>query len=280
MAIHSNPGMKKPFQIMDKLTEIMDWKRREVAPRARPVRPRELSSLGERMRVGLSFHDALASPEQLSVIAEIKRKSPSAGSIAEGISAGEQARTYLNAGADAMSVLTDEEFFGGKLEDLWEVNDFISNHQRETPTIRKDFMIHPIQVLEALEAGARAILLIVRALDDEDLKSLREAADLAGLDCLYEIHEEKELEKALRHSPRIIGVNNRDLARFETTLDTTEMLFPLIPDGIVKVSESGILEPEDAWRVREAGADAVLCGEALMRADDPEALLREMKECE
>ncbi|HAE11534.1 MAG TPA: indole-3-glycerol phosphate synthase, partial [Opitutae bacterium] len=122
--------------------------------------------------------------------------------------------------------------------------------------------------------------LIVRALDDEDLKSLREAADLAGLDCLYEIHEEKELEKALRHSPRIIGVNNRDLARFETTLDTTEMLFPLIPDGIVKVSESGILEPEDAWRVREAGADAVLCGEALMRAEDPEALLREMKECE
>ena len=232
------------------------------------------------MRVGLSFHDALASPEQLSVIAEIKRKSPSAGSIAEGISAGEQARTYLNAGADAMSVLTDEEFFGGKLEDLWEVNDFIRNHQRETPTIRKDFMIHPIQVLEALEAGARAILLIVRALDDEDLKSLREAADLAGLDCLYEIHEEKELEKALRHSPRIIGVNNRDLARFETTLDTTEMLFPLIPDGIVKVSESGILEPEDAWRVREAGADAVLCGEALMRAEDPEALLREMKECE
>ena len=271
--------MKKPFYIMDKLTEIMDWKRKEIASRIRPVSPQELSSLGDKMK-GISFRDSLADPEELSVIAEIKRKSPSAGDIAEGISAVEQARSYLNSDADALSILTDNKYFGGQLEDLWEVNDFIRSHQRSTPTLRKDFMIHPIQVLEALEAGARAILLIVRALEEDEIKILREAADLAGMDCLYEIHEEEELGKALKSNPKILGVNNRDLTRFTTDLQTTENLFPLIPEGILKVSESGIIEPEDAWRVREAGADAVLCGETLMRTDDPEALIHEMKERE
>jgi indole-3-glycerol phosphate synthase len=280
LANHSISRIKKPFDIMDKLTEIMAWKRTELASRIRPVSSGALSSLGSKMGDENSFRDALANPEELSVIAEIKRKSPSAGSIAEDISAVEQARSYLNADADALSVLTDKKYFGGELEDLWEVNDFIRSHQRTIPTLRKDFMIHPIQVMEALEAGARAILLIVRALDDNELKALREAADLANLDCLYEIHEEKELEKALAHDPEIIGVNNRDLSRFVTDLETTERLFPLIPHGITKVSESGILEPEDAWRVRAAGADAVLCGEALMRSSDPEGFVHEMKERE
>jgi len=263
---------------MDKLAEIMNWKRKEVSLRERPVSEQELHKLGERLTFGISFHDALAQPDELSVIAEIKRKSPSAGMIAEDASALEQSRNYYNAEADALSVLTDEKYFGGKLEDLWEVNDFLREHQRFVPTLRKDFMVHPIQILEALEAGARAILLIVRALDDEELKSLRAYADAAGMDCLYEIHEEKELEKALRHDPKILGVNNRDLTRFVTDLATTEELFPQIPDGIIKVSESGIMEPEDAWRVREAGADAVLCGEALMKAEDTEAFIEEMKQ--
>ena len=139
-------------------------------------------------------------------------------------------------------------------------------------------MVHPIQVLEALEAGARAILLIVRALNDEDLKNLRNCADTAGLDCLYEIHEEKELERALKLDPKILGVNNRDLRKFTTDLSTTENLFPLIPDGIIKVSESGILQREDAWRVRDAGADAILCGEALMKSEDPESFIADAKE--
>jgi indole-3-glycerol phosphate synthase len=165
------------------------------------------------------------------------------------------------------------------LEDLWNVNDFLCVHNRSTPTLRKDFMVHPIQVLEALEAGARAILLIVRALNDEELKVLRNAADLAGLTCLYEIHEEAELEKVLPHQPLLLGVNNRDLKKFKTDLAVTEQLFPQIPEGIIKVSESGILEPEDAWRAREAGADAVLCGEALMRAEDVEDFIAEMKDC-
>ena len=133
-------------------------------------------------------------------------------------------------------------------------------------------------LLEALEAGASAILLIVRALSDDELKILREAADVSGLDCLYEIHEEEELTKSLRHDPKILGVNNRDLTRFVTVLEISEKLIPQIPDGIIKVSESGIFEPEDAWQVRECGADAVLCGEALMRSDDVEGLIHQMKQ--
>ena len=265
---------------MDKLDEIMEWKRKEIAPKVRPVSERELSQLGERLRGKTTFYDALAKPDELSVIAEIKRKSPSAGMIAENASALDQARIYQNAGTDAMSVLTDDKFFGGQMQDLWEVNDFLAQHQRETPTIRKDFMIEPIQVLEAVEAGSRAILLIVRALNDDELKTLRTCADAAGIDCLYEIHTQEELEKALPHDPRILGVNNRDLARFVTDLSITEELFPLVPEGIIKVSESGILTPEDAWRVEDAGADAILCGEALMRAEDPEAFITEMKAVE
>jgi len=262
---------------MDKLDEIMEWKRKEIAPNIRPVTNRELSQLGDRLQGGTSFYNALANSDQLSVIAEIKRKSPSAGMIAENASAVDQARVYQNAGADALSILTDKQFFGGQLQDLWEVNEFLTQHQRNTPTIRKDFMIEPIQVLEAVEAGSKAILLIVRALSEDELKRLRECADQAKIDCLYEVHTEAELEKAMSHNPRILGVNNRDLARFVTDLSITEELFPLIPEGIIKVSESGILSPEDAWRVREAGADAVLCGEALMRAEDTESFIEEMK---
>ena len=263
---------------MDKLAEIMDWKRKEISSRIRPVNMNDLKTIGERMGANHSFHDSLINQDELSIIAEIKRKSPSAGDIAEGASAVEQARTYLNADVDALSVLTDHKYFGGELKDLWEVNDFLGNHQRGIPTLRKDFMVHPIQVLEALEAGARAILLIVRALSNDELKILREAADVCGLDCLYEIHEEAELEKALKHNPKILGVNNRDLTRFVTDLETSEKLIPQIPEDMIKVSESGIFEPEDAWRVREAGANAVLCGEALMRAEDVDKIVHEMKE--
>ena len=262
---------------MDKLAEIMEWKRREVSLRSRPVSERELMKTGDRMRPRGTFREVLADPMELAVIAEIKRKSPSAGTIAGNVSAMEQSRAYFNAGVDALSILTDEKFFGGNLEDLWEVNDFLCQHQLSLPTLRKDFIVDPIQVLEAVEAGASAILLIVRALDDEELKILRNSADHAGLDCLYEIHTEEEIEKALRHHPEILGVNNRDLRRFTTELAITENLFPKIPDEILKVSESGILRPKDAWRVREAGADAVLCGEALMRSNDPELFVNEMK---
>jgi indole-3-glycerol phosphate synthase len=259
---------------MDKLAEIMAFKRREIENRIRPVRDKELERLGRIRRQGGSFLKALARRDRLSVIAEIKRKSPSAGKIAPStLDAVEQARQYVNADADCFSILTDKSYFGGRLQDLWDVVEFLECHQRKTPCLRKDFMVHPIQVAEAAEAGARCILIIVRALEDDEIKALRDAAGAAGLDILYEIHEERELEKALRFSPKIIGVNNRDLKRFRTDLAISEALIPQIPEGIVKISESGIFEPEDAARASACGADAILVGEALMKAEDPEKLV-------
>ena len=263
---------------MDKLTEIMNWKRKEIAPRIRPVRDEELIRLAEKFPFRGAFRDALSTPDELSVIAEIKRRSPSAGEIADIPDAPDQARKYVNAEVDCLSILTDQKYFGGHLDDLSEVTDFLRERNRPLPCLRKDFMVHPIQVSEAVEGGARAILIIVRALSDDEMKELRESADLAGLDCLYEVHEKSELDRALPHNPEIIGVNNRDLTRFVTDLSISEDLIPQIPDHIVKVSESGILEPEDAWRARDAGADAILCGEALMKAEDPERFVADMKE--
>ena len=259
---------------MDKLSEIMAAKRQALAGNTRPVRSQELERLGRMQRQGGSFLKALARKDRLSVIAEIKRKSPSAGEIAPvSLDAVEQAREYINAEADCLSILTDTEYFGGSLQDLWDITEFLECHERKTPCLRKDFMVHPIQVAEAAEAGARCSLIIVRALVDDEIKALRDAADSAGLDILYEIHEERELEKALRFDPKIIGVNNRDLKRFKTDLAVSEALIPQIPDNIIKVSESGIFDIEDATRASECGADAILVGEALMKSDNVEELM-------
>lgn len=264
---------------MDKLAEIMAAKRHALRNQIRPVREQELERLGRMQTQGGSFLKALARKDRLSVIAEIKRRSPSAGEIAAAeLDAVDQARKYVNAEADCLSILTETDYFGGSMQDLWDVVEFLECHNRKTPCLRKDFMVHPIQVAEAAEAGARAILIIVRALKDDEIKALRDAAEAAGLDALYEIHEERELEKALNFNPKIIGVNNRDLKRFQTDLAVSEALIPQIPDGIVKVSESGIFEPEDAERARACGADAILVGEALMRAEDLEELIQAFHE--
>jgi len=260
---------------MDKLEEIMANKRRSLEHIVRPIKAKELEALARSKSPSISFFDALASPDRLSVIAEIKRKSPSAGDIAKGMDAVEQARIYNNAEADALSILTDTDYFGGSLNDLWDVIDFLHQHERTTPCLRKDFMIHPIQVLEAAEAGAKCILIIVRALSNDEIKTLQEAAYHANLDILYEIHNESELERALNLDPKIIGVNNRDLRQFTTDLAISETLIPKIPTGIVKVSESGIFDIEDAMRARNCGADAILVGEALMRSEDPDSLIEE-----
>jgi len=263
---------------MDKLTEIMAHKRQEVAPRARPVPLEELAELDARLPRVPSFTDALRRPDgRLAVISEIKRRSPSAGAISEGISAVDQARRYQAAGADALSVLTDEKFFGGRLEDLQAVTAHFAATPPARPCLRKDFMVHPIQVLEARAAGASAILIIVRALDDDEIVRLHTAATAAGLDALFEIHNEPELERAVRHDARIIGVNNRDLAIFKTDLGLSERLIPLIPAHITAVSESGIFTAVEAARARAAGAHAVLVGEALMKAHDPAALIAEFR---
>lgn len=259
---------------MDKLDEIMAWKRREVASRIRPIKDHELARFASIKKPGLSFAQALQREQGLAVIAEIKRRSPAAGAIAEQTVAVEQARLYYNGGADAMSVLTDEKFFGGSIQDLWEVNDLLGHRQDATPTLRKDFFVHPIQVLEAAEAGAKAILIIVRALSDSEIQQLYASAQLAGLDALFEIHAENELERAVAAGAKIIGVNNRDLAKFVTDLSYSEQLIPQMPADCIAISESGIKTIEDAERVFAAGADAVLIGETLMRLQDPEPFIR------
>lgn len=252
----------------------MAWKRREIAPLLRPVSLAELAALDASRPRPPSFAAALRRTDgALAVISEIKRRSPSAGDIRAGASSVEQARRYQAAGADALSVLTDEKYFGGTLADLSGVTAHFRANSPARPCIRKDFFIHPIQVLQAREAGASAILIIVRALTDDEMRSLAEAATAAGLDALFEIHNEAEISRAVAHGAKIIGVNNRDLAIFKTDLALSERLIPLFPKDVTAVSESGIHTAADAARVRAAGAHAVLVGEALMKAEDPAALV-------
>lgn len=259
---------------MDKLTEIMNWKADEIADRIRDVDDSELSALASEATVRASFLEALKAPAGLAVISEIKRRSPSAGQIKDLGPSVEQADKYLSAGADCLSILTDSKFFGGDLPDLESVTQKFRQEGRGIPCLRKDFMIHPIQVLEAAHAGASAILIIVRALSDSQMSDLRRAADLAGLDSLYEIHSEPELERAAAQNAKIIGVNNRDLAIFKTDLAFSERLIPQFPKGTIAISESGIWTGDDAKRVRDCGAKAILVGEALMKAPDTDALMK------
>lgn len=260
---------------MDKLTEIMAHKRREIASLLRPVFPEELAALNRDLPPPPSFLSALKRKDgKLAVISEIKRRSPSAGAIQEGISALDQAHRYRAAGASALSILTDEKYFGGRLEDLQSVTGDFAAHGPALPCLRKDFMMHPVQVLQARLAGASAILIIIRALNDEEIEVLHQAAQAAGLDALFEIHHEDELTRAVRHGAKIIGVNNRDLAIFKTDLGLSERLIPRFPKNVIAVSESGIATAADAARVKAAGAHAVLVGESLMRADDPAAVIR------
>jgi indole-3-glycerol phosphate synthase len=259
---------------MDKLSEIIAWKRREIEPFIRPIRERELSRLAESQSQRSKFSHALKDSDSLSVIAEIKRRSPSSGNIVQAVNAAEQARKYYNADADALSVLTDKKYFGGNLEDLWEVTDFMGSRDDPRPCLRKDFMIHPLQIVQAAEAGASAVLLIVSVLNDEEIKRLYDCANIAGVESIFEVHTEWDLERVLKANAKMIGVNNRDLSSFIIDLSFSERLIPQIPDGVIAISESGIVTLEDAMRVREAGADAVLIGEALMKKDSPDQFIK------
>ena len=216
------------------------------------------------------FGEALTRPG-LSVIAEFKRRSPSAGEISDGAAPGEIARAYEEGGAAALSVLTDETHFGGSLTDLTE-----ARHACELPILQKDFIVDRYQLYEAALAGADAVLLIVAALDNEDLRSLHSEARGLDLDCLVEVHKESELETALTVDAEVIGINNRNLDDFSVDIQTTFELMPDVPAGKTVVSESGIADRATLEELERVGVDAVLIGEALMRADDPAATLREL----
>jgi len=217
-----------------------------------------------------SLAAALRRPGAIACIAEFKRRSPSAGWINEKADLETTVRAYAAGGASALSVLTDEPFFGGRLGDLKP-----ASAASGLPVLRKDFIVDPYQVAEAIAAGADAILLIVAALDDDELRDLLALATELSLDALVEVHDERELEWAAAAGATLVGVNNRDLSTFVTSLETTERLAPLRPAEALLVAESGLHSSADVRRMVAAGAQAVLIGEAFMAAPDPGAALAE-----
>jgi indole-3-glycerol phosphate synthase len=255
---------------MDRLREILEHKRTEITrllPRTEMLRAAALQRNDFR-----GFGAAInRGPDAVGLIAEVKKASPSAGAIVGEFDPVRIAQTYEAAGAHAVSVLTDERFFQGNPAHLTRVRAAIG-----LPVLRKDFILHEAQIFEAACAGADAILLIVAALSQEELVALHGTAELCQLDVLVEVHTLEELERAVDCHARIIGINNRNLATFEVDLATTERLAEEAPDDVILVSESGIRTGADARRVFEAGADALLVGEALMRAPDVSARIGEL----
>ncbi len=235
------------------LTAFPHWERETP-----PVRPRR------------DFAAAL-SAGGVRVIAEFKRRSPAAGALNEGADPGDCARRYARAGASALSVLTDNRFFGGALADL-----DAAAGAAALPVLRKDFIIHPVQVWQSAQYAADAVLLIVAALVDAALRDLLARVGAAGMQALVEVHTEGELDRALAAGARIIGINNRDLRTFKVDLGVTARLRPRIPADRIVVSESGIRTRADIERLAGLGVHAALIGEALMSAPDPEALLAEL----
>jgi len=244
---------------MNRLDEILRVKRDEIERlRAHGDELHKAALLRNDFR---GFGAALRQGEgKVALIAEIKKASPSAGVIAEHFDAVAVAKNYARAGVNAISVLTDERFFQGHLDHLRLVREAVAQ-----PLLRKDFILDPLQIMEAAAAGADAILLIVAALDQEQLVALLETAALYQMDALVEVHTLPELDRALETEATIIGINNRNLRTFEIDLSVTETLSEQVPKEIVLVSESGIRSAEDLARVKGCGVDAVLIGEALMR---------------
>ncbi len=252
-------GSRGEIHILDR---IVATKREEVAELRR--REAELEAALAGAPEARDLAGALRAPGGVAVMAEVKRRSPGAGEIRPGLDPVEVARGYEEAGAAAVSVLTDRSYFGGSLEDLARVRRAVG-----LPVLRKDFTVDELQVVEARGAGADAVLLIVRILDDAELRDLAAAAADLGMAALVEVHDRRELERALAAGATLLGINNRNLDTFETRLDVTEELLPLVPPTVTVVSESGIGGPDDVDRVGRAGAHAVLVGESLLRAESP-----------
>jgi indole-3-glycerol phosphate synthase len=250
------------------LERILEQTREEVERRKRE-RPLDVLAPAESTG-GHRFRDALER-DGIGVIAEFKRRSPSAGPLREQPDLAAIVGAYERGGAVAVSVLTEAPSFEGSLEDLG-----VARTACALPLLRKDFIVDPYQLREAVKAGADAVLLIVAALQPRELDSLHEAALALGLDVLVEVHDRDELRVAVEIGAEIIGINNRDLRDFSVDVGRTERLMDGVPSGVRIVSESGIAHPEQLRRLRERGVQAVLVGESLMRAADPAAALRSL----
>ena len=259
---------------MIRLDELVHATREAVRRRQRERSLSDLAAEVETRREGRPFVEGLSRP-RTSVIAEHKRRSPSAGTIREGVTCAEIVRAYERGGAAAISILTEETHFGGSLEDLHE-----ARAATELPILRKDFTIDPYQLYEAKVAGADGVLLVVGSLEQPALAELYAQAQELDLDALVEIHDDDELERALELDCDVIGINNRDLEDFSVDIQRTFDLLADVPAGKVVVSESGIYHREQIEELEQVGVDAVLVGEAVMRAPDPEAAVRELTHSE
>jgi indole-3-glycerol phosphate synthase len=243
------------------LDRIVRTKRDEVKQAA--PRLAEFRDMTRQADAPRGFAAALRRPSEVRLLAEVKRRSPSAGDIRPGADPAEVARAYVGGGAAALSVLTDRDYFGGDLAFLRAVREAV-----DVPVIRKDFLIDPVQVWEARAAGADAVLLIARILEQPLLEELHGLARELGMDVLVEAHTEAELDRALAAGATLVGVNNRDLDTFVTDLDLSLRLAPRVPAALTYVAESGIRTAADVDRLGAAGVDAILVGESLMRQAD------------
>ena len=256
---------------MSKLDEIVAYKRAEVAE----LKKRKPLAQVERALKGRppvrDFAAAIRRPGRLSLIAEIKRASPSAGALRPDADVLEIAEAYAEAGVQAISVLTDAKFFSGSLQDLMQVQEKV-----KVPVLRKDFLVEEYQVVEGLAAGADAVLLIAAILPKPILKRLLGLAEDFSLTPLVEVHAEKELNEALEADAKVIGINNRDLGTFTVDLKTTERLARQVPPDRIRVSESGIHSRGDVELVQSQGVDAILVGEELMGSPDISKKIREL----
>lgn len=244
--------------ILDRIVQVKHEEVRRLAPRAA-----ELRAGAEDAPPPRGFAAALRHPARVQLLAEVKRRSPSAGEIRPGADPAEVARAYEAAGAAACSVLTDGQFFGGSLDALRAVRAAVA-----IPLLRKDFVVDPVQLWEARAAGADAVLLIVRILDDARIADLLALARELGMDALVETHDAAEMERALRLGAGLVGVNNRDLDTFRTELELSLRMAADVPAGVTYVAESGIRTADDVDRLGAAGVDAILVGESLMRQPD------------
>lgn len=258
------------------LDRILDAHRMAAAADRR--RPGAVQEAAERAMADgptRGFRSALAADHaagHMAVIAEIKRRSPSKGDLAPALVAGRLAESYADGGAAALSVLTDVDFFGGSPDDLQE-----ARSAGEQPVLRKDFTVVEADVLDARAMGADALLLIVAALDDRELADFHSLGVELGLDVLVEVHDEREVERALEAGADLIGVNQRDLVSFEVDSARAVRVGPEIPDGVVRVAESGIGGPDDARLLADAGYHAVLVGESLITTDDRAAAVAALR---
>ncbi|XUO89183.1 indole-3-glycerol phosphate synthase TrpC [Halomonas sp. KM072] len=256
------------------LTRILARKDQEVAEREQAVSEQDLLALAGQQSAPRGFIEALNQRIQAgdpAVIAEVKKASPSKGVMREKFHPADIARSYAQGGAACLSVLTDADFFQGHEDYLIAARDAC-----ELPVIRKDFITHGYQVTEARAIGADCILLIVAALDDAKLRDLHQQANAMGMDVLVEVHDADELERALALNLKLVGINNRNLHTFDTSLDTTLDLLTRIPDSVTVITESGIHTRDDVERMRDHDVNGFLVGEAFMREEDPGLALKRL----